>query len=58
MTNQSTEILEREELSLLREHMLRPEELFLLQYLKTANRAAAWKLQEVYGWDSSSFADE
>ena len=52
-----TNILEKEELGLLREQMLNPEELFLLQYLKTANRAAAWKLQELYGWDASSFAE-
>jgi hypothetical protein len=46
--------LEKEELNLLREQMLRPEELFLLQYLKNSNRTASQKLQEVYGFDKQA----
>lgn len=54
--NQQT--LEQEEMKLLREQMLKPEELFLLQYLKSADRRASQKLQEVYGWDASAFPEE
>jgi hypothetical protein len=51
MVKITQQILEKEERELLREQMLEPEELFLLQYLKNANRTASQKLQSVYGWD-------
>lgn len=49
MANITQQILEKEERELLREQMLEPEELFLLQYLKGANRKASQKLQYAYG---------
>jgi hypothetical protein len=51
VVNITQQVLEREERELLREQMLKPEELFLLQYLKNANRKAAQHLQFAYGWD-------
>ncbi|MBS3076721.1 hypothetical protein J4233_00450 [Candidatus Pacearchaeota archaeon] len=51
MANITQQVLEREEQELLREQILEPEELFLLQYLKNANRKASQNLQYVYGWD-------
>jgi len=51
MANITQQVLEKEERELLREQMLAPEELFLLQYLKKANRRASQQLQYVYGWD-------
>jgi hypothetical protein len=53
MTDISRQALEKEEMELLREHMLKPEELFLVQFLRHSNRKAAKKLQEVYSWDIS-----
>jgi hypothetical protein len=58
MTDISRQALEKEEMELLREQMLEPEELFLIQFLKNSNRRAAKKLQEVYSWDISFFPDE
>lgn len=52
MTNITQQILEREERELLREQMLAPEELFLLQYLKKANRKASQSLQWIPGFSS------
>jgi len=51
MAKTTQQMLEEEELSILREHMLSPEELFLLQYLKSSNRIASQKLREAYGQD-------
>lgn len=50
MASLTKQILEEEERSLLREQMLNPEELFLLQFLKKANRRTSQKLQEADGW--------
>lgn len=50
MTNITQQVLEKEERQLLREQLLAPEELFLLSYLKGANRKASQQLQNVYGY--------
>ncbi|MBS3077633.1 hypothetical protein J4233_05165 [Candidatus Pacearchaeota archaeon] len=51
MANKTQQVLEEDELSLLRKQTLSQEELFLLQYLKNTNRTASRRLQEVYELD-------
>jgi hypothetical protein len=54
MTNITQNALEKDELNILREQMLRPEELFLLQYLKNTNRQASQQLRVVYEEDTEN----
>lgn len=49
----STQILEKEELTLLREQMLSSEELFLLQFLKGYNRKKSQRLADYLEADIS-----
>jgi len=51
MVNVTQQFLESEERNLLRQKMLKPEELFLLQYLRDSNRKSSQKLQEAYELD-------
>ncbi len=51
MANATQQFLENEEKNLLRQQILRPEELFLLQYLKDSNRKSSQRLQEAYELD-------
>jgi len=47
-----------DERDLLREQMLQPEELFLLEYLKGANRRSSQQVGEVYELDFELFDDQ
>ncbi|MBU0907521.1 MAG: hypothetical protein KKD18_00145 [Nanoarchaeota archaeon] len=57
MASLTQSVLDREASDILKEQTFKPEELFLLRYLKNANRNSSQQLQDVYELDISFLED-